>query len=52
MVTGDLYNRIFDVQSSHPGLTVEYMIWNRIFEGLPKKFVLPDQEVYTFLPQK
>lgn len=52
MVTGDLYNRIFVVQTSNPGLTVDYGVWNKIFAGLPKDYQLPDMAIYTFLPQK
>ncbi|WP_339323813.1 hypothetical protein [Paenibacillus sp. FSL W8-0194] len=48
MVIGDLYNRIFAVQSSHVDLMVNYAVWNRIFEQLPKNYTLPDLEVLTF----
>lgn len=51
-VIGDLYNRIFAVQTSNPEVLVDYAVWNLIFEGLPKDYKLPDMAVYTFLPQK
>ena len=52
MVASDLYNRIFAVQTSSPGITVNYAVWNRIFAGLPKDYKMPDMEIYAFLPQK
>lgn len=48
MVIGDLYNRIFTVQSSHIDMLVDYAVWNRIFEQLPKDYKLPDWEVLSF----
>ncbi|GIO33775.1 MULTISPECIES: hypothetical protein [Paenibacillus] len=48
MVIGDLYNRIFASQSSHIDVLVNYAVWNRIFEKLPKEYLLPDLEVLTF----
>jgi hypothetical protein len=51
-ITGDLYNRIFAVQTSSPDVFVDYGIWNRIFAGLPEDYLMPDLNVYTFLPQK
>ncbi|MWV46839.1 hypothetical protein GRF59_24830 [Paenibacillus sp. HJL G12] len=48
MVIGDLYNRIFAVQSSHIDVLVDYAAWNRIFEQLPPNYLLPDMEVLTF----
>lgn len=50
-VLGDLYNRRFAVQTSDP-LLVDYYVWNRIYSGLPKDYLLPDMAIYTFLPQK
>lgn len=50
-VTGDLYNRIFAVQTSS-GILVDYAVWNAIFAGLPKGYLLPDTEIYHYLPQK
>lgn len=50
-VTGDLYNRIFAVQTSS-GILVDYAVWNAIFAGLPKGYLLPDMEIYHYLPQK
>jgi len=47
MVIGDLYNRIFAVQSSHIDVLVNYAVWNLIFEHLPKNYQLPDLEVLT-----
>lgn len=52
LVLGDLYNRIFVTQISDPMLSVDYAVWNRIFSGLPKDYLLPDMAIYTFLPQK
>ncbi len=51
MVLGDLYNRRFAIQTSDP-LRVDYYVWNRIYAGLPKDYLLPDMAIYTFLPQK
>lgn len=48
MVIGDLYNRIFAVQSSHIDVLVDYAVWNRIFEQLPPNYTLPDMEVLSF----
>lgn len=45
MVISDLYNRIFTVQTSHPELLVDYVIWNKIFESLPPGYQLPDYPV-------
>lgn len=42
MVIGDLYNRIFTVQSTHLELLVDYAVWNQIFANLPKDYKLPD----------
>ncbi len=50
-VLGDLYNRRFAVQTSDP-LWVDYYVWNRIYSGLPKDYLLPDMAIYTFLPHK
>lgn len=50
-VLGDLYNRIFAIQASDD-VWVDYDVWNRIFSGLPKDYLLPDMAIYTFLPQK
>ncbi|MDF2936150.1 MAG: hypothetical protein K0Q90_1523 [Paenibacillaceae bacterium] len=50
-VLGDLYNRIFVIQTSD-SVRVDYYVWNRIFSGLPKDYLLPDMDIYTFLPQK
>ncbi|MED5016033.1 hypothetical protein P9847_01800 [Paenibacillus chibensis] len=47
MVIGDLYNRIFAVQTSHIDLLADYAVWNKIFEGLPPHYKLPDLEVLT-----
>ncbi|MNP81469.1 hypothetical protein D3C76_1798320 [compost metagenome] len=52
MITGDLYNRIFAVQTSNSEVLVDYAVWNQIFAGLPEDYLLPDMNVYTFLPQK
>ncbi|GIO64541.1 hypothetical protein [Paenibacillus sp. Y412MC10] len=41
-VIGDLYNRIFTVQSSHLEVKVDYLVWNQIFANLPKDYKLPD----------
>lgn len=50
-VLGDLYNRLFVIQTSDP-LLVDYNVWNRIYSRLPKDYLLPDMAVYNFLPQK
>lgn len=49
-VLGDLYNRLFVIQTSDP-LLVDYNVWNRIYSRLPKDYLLPDMAVYNFLPQ-
>lgn len=51
-VIADLYNRIFVNACSNPDLTVDYAVWNRIFEGLPQDYLLPDMQVYALLPPK
>ncbi|HUC93811.1 MAG TPA: hypothetical protein VMS09_17645 [Paenibacillus sp.] len=48
-VTGDLYNRIFAVQTSNPEVVVDYTVWNRIFASLPRDYLLPDLPVITFI---
>lgn len=48
-VTGDLYNRIFVVQTSNPEVAVDYGVWNRIFASLPKEYKVPDLPVITFI---
>lgn len=45
LIIGDLYNRIFKVQQSHPELEVDYTIWNQINTSLPVGYELPDHEV-------
>ncbi|MEW9700284.1 glycosyltransferase family 4 protein [Paenibacillus sp. SI8] len=45
-IIGDLYNRLFAEQVSNPDVTVDYFIWNRIYNSLPSDYSLPDQ---TFL---
>lgn len=50
-VLGDLYNRLFAIQTSD-SIWVDYYVWNRIYSRLPKDYLLPDMEVYNFLPQK
>lgn len=47
MVTSDLYNRIFTVETSHPEVEVDYVIWNRIFALLPREYKLPDNTVLS-----
>ena len=47
MVIGDLYNRIFSVQISHPEVLVDYVTWNQIFASLPMNYKLPDMPVFT-----
>ncbi|WP_164817325.1 hypothetical protein [Paenibacillus lautus] len=44
-VMSDLYNRLFVNQVSSPELVVDYVIWNRIFQSLPKDYKLPDEPV-------
>jgi len=44
-VMSDLYNRIFVNQVSTPELLVDYSVWNRIFQSLPKEYKLPDESV-------
>jgi len=44
-VMSDLYNRIFVNQISNPEVLVDYSIWNRIFQSLPKDYKLPDEQV-------
>lgn len=44
-VMSDLYNRIFVNQKSTPDVLVDYVIWNRIFQSLPKDYKLPDEPV-------
>lgn len=41
-VVGDLYNRIFAVQTSNPAVVVDYEVWNAIFRTLPRDYTLPD----------
>lgn len=47
MVMGDLYNRIFAVQTSTPGQLVDYVYWNQIFANLPKGYTVPDMPVLS-----
>ncbi|GAB6930267.1 hypothetical protein JCM10914A_42500 [Paenibacillus sp. JCM 10914] len=44
-VMSDLYNRIFVRQISNPDILVDYAVWNRILESLPKEYKLPDEAV-------
>lgn len=44
-VMSDLYNRIFVNQRSNPEVLVDYVIWNRILQSLPKDYKLPDEPV-------
>ncbi|CAM3647244.1 MULTISPECIES: hypothetical protein [Paenibacillus] len=44
-VMSDLYNRIFVNQVSTPELHVDYTVWNRILQSLPKEYKLPDEPV-------
>lgn len=48
-VTGDLYNRIFAVQITSPGVVVDYEHWNAIFRSLPRSYVLPDMPLIASL---
>ncbi|MFD0694191.1 hypothetical protein ACFQZT_08805 [Paenibacillus sp. GCM10027628] len=41
-VIGDLYNRLFLVQTSNPDVLVDYVVWNKIKTSLPKDYRLPD----------
>ncbi|WP_167686458.1 hypothetical protein [Paenibacillus polymyxa] len=50
-VVGDLYNRIFEIQQSHPDLKVDYAIWNRINTSLPEDYKLPDADILERLKQ-
>ncbi|MDQ0049676.1 hypothetical protein J2T18_003981 [Paenibacillus polymyxa] len=50
-VVGDLYNRIFEIQQSHPDLKVDYAIWNRINTSLPEDYMLPDADILKRLKQ-
>ncbi|GAA0397469.1 hypothetical protein GCM10008933_30030 [Paenibacillus motobuensis] len=47
MVISDLYNRIFTVETSHPEVEVDYVIWNRVFALLPREYKLPDHAVLS-----
>ncbi|WP_181438821.1 hypothetical protein [Paenibacillus sambharensis] len=47
MVMGDLYNRIFAVQTSTPEQLVDYAYWNQIFANLPKGYMVPDLPVLS-----
>ncbi|MGE7824190.1 hypothetical protein [Paenibacillus sp. NPDC093718] len=44
-VMSDLYNRIFVNQTTNPELLVDYTVWNRIMQSLPKDYKLPDEPV-------
>lgn len=48
-VTGDLFNRIFEQQTAHPGLTVDYNSWMAILEALPESYSLPDREIIPLI---
>ena len=50
-IVGDLYNRIFEIQQSHPELEVDYAIWNRINTSLPEDYKLPDADILERLKQ-
>ncbi|MDP1511497.1 hypothetical protein L8C07_17745 [Paenibacillus sp. CMAA1739] len=50
-IVGDLYNRIFEIQQSHPDLEVDYAIWNRINTSLPEDYKLPDADILERLKQ-
>lgn len=41
-IRGDLYNRLFEKQSSNPDVRVDYFTWNRLYNSLPAGYVLPD----------
>jgi|GEM_PF-1799294 len=45
MVMSDLYNRLFVNQVSTPQQVVNYSVWNRIMQSLPKDYKLPDEPV-------
>ncbi|WP_410771910.1 hypothetical protein [Fontibacillus sp. BL9] len=44
-VPGDMYNRIFAIQTSHPEVMVEYSVWSKIIANLPGDYQLPDLPV-------
>ncbi|MGZ0042716.1 hypothetical protein [Paenibacillus ottowii] len=50
-IVGDLHNRIFEIQQSHPELEVDYAIWNRINTSLPEDYKLPDADILERLKQ-
>jgi hypothetical protein len=49
-VTGQLYIRLFDEAVKGPAPEVNYEVWNRIFNGVPENYKLPDMAVITFIP--
>ncbi|MFB9329629.1 hypothetical protein ACFFSY_27140 [Paenibacillus aurantiacus] len=48
-VRGDLYNRIFAVQTVDHEPRVDYAVWNHLFAALPKEYKLPDSTVLAYV---
>ena len=50
IVTGHLYNRLFDEAVKGPAIDVNYEVWNHLFNAVPENYKLPDMAVITFMP--
>jgi glycosyltransferase involved in cell wall biosynthesis len=48
-VTGDDYNRLFAELVSTPDISVDYSTWNKLFNSLPRDYLLPDQAFLALL---
>ncbi|UKS27632.1 glycosyltransferase family 4 protein [Paenibacillus sp. HWE-109] len=48
-VRGDLYNRLFEQQTSNPDVNVDYYTWNRLYNALPSGYTLPDRSLLATL---